>query len=445
MGGAEGPDRPGSEAVVAARPTTAHGHTRNLAQSNLRSCAFGLSMRDALNVDFVISNPRHHLDMSLPVIQSLREEARVRCRLLSLCELRGMDSPRIEPQIHGAELRRLVPRLLRRPKAVDGVLQDPGRKASSSRLRDWTWRLVLAPAIRGCLREGINLVVLPNDAAYPYDRLAALLRRRGVPFLLLQEGIRFPLPAEAEDEAVVYGSGGASGIAAWGKTSAKRFREVGVAAEQIHLVGNPRFDDLRREDWSEAAAEIRRRHGLDGRNLLLLTNPIDAQGFCSKEEKLALVARFASSLMPLLETGLRLVIKTHGGEDPEDYRRALDSKARARVLFLPEEPLYGLFRVAGSAVILASTVGLEAQLFDLPLGVLEIPGSGFVHDYVDSGAALGLSWSQPMVSQVEELLGSWATKSQGAVEDYLAASLTQREGASQRVARLILELLEKRS
>jgi len=90
--------------------------------------------------------------------------------------------------------------------------------------------------------------------------------------------------------------------------------------------------------------------------------------------------------------------------------------------------------------VLASTAGLEALLFGLPLAVLEIPGVGFVHDYVSSGAALGLSWQRPLASQVNTLLDNDSANHQTATH-YIQRNLAFRQGATDHVVSLISTLV----
>ncbi|NIY17466.1 MAG: hypothetical protein GWM98_22600, partial [Nitrospinaceae bacterium] len=70
-------------------------------------------------------------------------------------------------------------------------------------------------------------------------------------------------------------------------------------------------------------------------------------------------------------------------------------KDEGRITVIGRGPLYPLFVLSKAAIVLASTVGLEALMMDVSLGVLEIPGSGFVYDYVEQGAAMGLTWKRP--------------------------------------------------
>ena len=292
------------------------------------------------------------------------------------------------------------------------------------------------------LQRPARLAVLPNDAAFPYDRLTGILHAMGRPFLLQQEGIRFPLPAA--ESGVVYGSGGAAAIAAWGKTSVRYFLDAGGAAEQAHAVGSPRFDAVGTADWSEAGRSVRARLGLEGPTLLLLSNPIDAQGFCTGAEKLELVRGFVAGISPLLEANeIQLVLKLHAGEREEDFRSALAHIPGAgRIVWAGSEALYPLCAAADGAVVLASTVGLEALLFDLPLGVLEIPGHGFVHDYVEAGAALGIGRGDDVAEKVRFLLSGWRQESSKEVSSYLAASLANRGASARAVADLVYRLAE---
>ena len=386
-------------------------------------------MTRAPRIDFVISNPGHHVAQILPIFARLREEG-VESRVISLCELRGFPTPTETIGAAGASCLRLLPPGVRRSPTRGA----PGGGESRRWARRLAWSLLLAIPIARALRSRPDLAVLPNDAAFPYDRLVGALGARSVPFVLIQEGIRFPLPAASTGPA--YGSGGALAVAAWGETSARYFRSVGVADERIRPTGNPRFDDLAKPPARSApvAGEPRR--------LLMLTNPIDDQGFCTTAEKLALFRRFIEGLEPLLAAGrLKVQVRPHGRESATAYAREVaDLPHAAAVGIEAKGSLYDLLGEADAVVVTASTAGLEALLFDRPLGVLEIPGAGFVYDYVERGAALGLSWRQPMAEQVGQLIegGSVAATR---IERYLADSLATRTDSGDRVTRLLLSCL----
>jgi hypothetical protein len=385
------------------------------------------------HVQFVISNDSHHAAMMLPVAGLLAGEPGFRCSLLSLCEFRGLRTPAERFTERGVA----VTQVLHRFPRPAGRQQTGASKRGARRLvRRLSWVLVLQPRLSRALRSRPDVVVLPNDSAFPYDGLASILRARAIPFVLVQEGIRFPLPVDAEEDR--YGCGGAAAIAAWGEGSAEHFRSSGVPAGRIHLTGSPRFDGVDAVDWKAEGARLREALKLHERSLLLLSNPIDDQGFCSTRDKLDLLRRFAFEVVPVLEAaGLGLAIKLHGRESVSAVEAVLgDLVASGRIRVLAGVPLYPLFAVAAGAVVLASTVGLEGLLFDVPLGVLEIPGYGFVHDYVRRGAAAPLAWSEGMGEQVANWLARPNERIRAAA-GYVRHHLAVRSSACDAVAGVI--------
>jgi hypothetical protein len=391
-------------------------------------------------VDFLISNDRHHVAMTWPVAGELAESGDCAVRVLSLCELRGLATPPAERAPQGVEVRRVLPLRLRSSPSA-GPVARPGSPSLARRLaRASIWRLLLAPRLVALLRRRPDLVVLPNDAAYPYDRIGRLTRRRRVQFLLLQEGIRFPLAGQTG--VPVYGAGGAAAVAAWGEASGEYFRAVGVPEERIHLTGNPRFDQTADPAAGDPQLPADRPRS-SRRTLLLATNPIDDQGLCSREEKLDLVGRFLAQIRPLFaEPEFHVAIKLHSRESPEEIRPLIPEALRERVSIHTDTPLRVLFGGAGAVVVLASTVGLEALLGGLPLAVLEIPGHGFQYDYVQSGAAAGLSWSAPLAPQVRSIFEPSEAR-RARVETYLRRQLGTGRQATRQVGELIRGLLRE--
>jgi hypothetical protein len=384
-------------------------------------------------VDFFIGNPGHHVQMFAPVIRILEMHG-ASCRIISLCEFRGFVTPVPRTISAAVQCRRVMPFRIRKSPTLGS---QPGTAAASvvrRMARAMSWRTVLRVRLESLLREQPDVAVLPNDAAFPYNLIARMLKDREVPFVLVQEGIRFGRPAAGGAEN--YGSGGASAFAVWGETSAAYFRACGVPKSVLHVTGNPRFDEIDGSKQPAAKPELERQLKQHAKNLLLLTNPIDDQGFCTTEAKLTLVRRFAAGLRPLLEDPtFHLTVKPHARESLSAYGAALSGVLQPERWTVTEAPLHTLFRTASAAIVLASTVGLEALLAGLPLGVLEIPGHGFVHDYVGEGAALGIGWSAPIAPQVRILLSRGVTPPP--VDHYLARSLCLTGNAAGRVAGLV--------
>src|ERR1043166_9069716 len=206
------------------------------------------------DVVFVFSNPRHHLEMMAPVASELARR-NVRCSLVSLAELRGFDTPAES----GAQ--RVIPINLRRrnsaavPRAASAVRSSGSLRWSRGKLaQQLVWRLGLAPRLRWMLR-GARVVVVPNDAVFPYYQLLAQLHGRGVRTVLMQEGIRFPQLESYTGPR--YGGVVSSAVCAWGEGSKDFF--VGfsqVPESRIAVTGAPRLDQLDVASWRPRGDEL---------------------------------------------------------------------------------------------------------------------------------------------------------------------------------------------
>jgi hypothetical protein len=394
-------------------------------------------------VDFVISNDGHHTAMFLPVVKALAAMPDYECRVISLCEFRGFISPVEKFEMRRVSFVKVLPFRFRSSPSVGRQTGSEHSQAARELARSVSWRFLLERKFQACFEGPPDLVVLPNDTAFPYNCICRLLKSRQIPFLLVQEGIRFPLPGAARKET--YGQGGAAAIAAWGETSAAYFRSQGVPNDRIHLTGNPRFEIILKTDWQSEANRLKDHWKLGKINLLFLSNPIDDQGFCTTKEKLELVRRFIRGIALLFEDpDFSLIVKLHPRESVKDFMVLItDLPFAHRVVILGACPLYPLFALSQAAIVLASTAGLEALLFGLPLGVLEIPQVGFVYDYVSSGAAQGLTWSDPLADQVRALLESPLRNKQSA-EAYVAHNLASLEGATEQIMNLIIDLVKGR-
>jgi hypothetical protein len=398
-----------------------------------------------IRVDFLISNPGHHAAMMSAIIAQLDARS-ARCRVLSLCELRGFDTPAGSIAAAGAEVVKLFPAGIRKSASSGRQRRSAFARTLREGARSLAWSLQIAPRLKAAWAEPPHVVVVPNDAAFPYDRLATACARRGLPLVLVQEGIRFPLPAEAGRDT--YGLGGAAAIAVWGEASADFFRQRGIEDERIFVTGNPRFDEARpRERTTDAQPVVDSRHFesrsdsrdhlVEGPHLLLATNPIDDQGFCTTREKMELFDRFLTAVEPLIANdGVTLLVRRHGRESGKDYEALLSRRPWGdRVIRANDGTLNQFLEVSSAVVILASTVGLEALAAGRPLGVLEIPGWGHVFDYVREGAATAVSWDDDPTMSLRSLLRD------GVVADeerrFLERHLGPRSGAAEAIADLI--------
>lgn len=386
-----------------------------------------------MKLGFLLTNPRHHAELMQPVAAELRRRGH-QTALVSLAELRGFVTP-------PGELRAAIPWRVRASPQAGAEFGIDGAGAKGA-LRKLAQAAALAPLLPrlGWLLRGCAAVAVPNDAAYPYHELVRALAAWRKPVALLQEGIRFPLPNERAS-ARIYGASGVAAVCAWGEGAAEHFRGVAAPATAVHVTGNPRFDALDLATWRGRGQELMQRRHLGAGPLLYLSNPIDDQGFCTTAEKMKLFERFLErAAQELVRRGTPLVVKLHPREDVAAYRAAA-AGAPLAVHVADDEPLFAWLAVARGAVVLASTVGLEALRFGVPLGVLPLPGHGHVFEYASHGAAVALA-PETLESGLTELLDGGAAR-HAAGEALLARHLGQG-GAAVRVAD-VLEALGRRS
>ncbi|MBA2539425.1 MAG: hypothetical protein H0V17_07315 [Deltaproteobacteria bacterium] len=337
-----------------------------------------------MSVAFVFTNPGHHLEMMEPVADELRRRGQ-RVSMISLAEVRGLKTPQRTPPIT-----RVIPFDIRKRA---GQTESPGIE-----LREWqrgslakrlAWWVGLAPRLAWLLRKA-RVVVIPNDAVFPYVELLALTRRLGIRSVLVQEGIRFTFPGGHAGPS--YGAGGCDAVCVWGEGSREYFERTGAPAERITVTGAPRMDTIEPARWEARGRELLSSLGLSKPPLAFLSNPIEIQGYGDKAVRLSCFEQLVTAAAPLLVArDTTLIVKTHAYEDPAEYEAIARRSAHPeRIRILGAMPIFTVLAAARAAIVMASTVGLEALVFGLPLGVLEIPRHGYAFEYVQQRAAIPL-------------------------------------------------------
>jgi hypothetical protein len=176
---------------------------------------------------------------------------------------------------------------------------------------------------------------------------------------------------------------------------------------------------------------------------LYMSNPVDDQRFCTTAEKLQLFERFVERAAPeLVRRAAPLVVKLHPREDAAAFRKIAERMPIA-VHVAEGAPLFAWLAVARGAAVLASTVGLEALRFGVPLGVLPLPGHGHVFEYASRGAAVPLAMDalESGVAEIFDGAGARAEAAKALIERHLGAP----SGAAVRVADVMEKLGRSRA
>tara|TARA_R110001592_G_scaffold214649_2_gene467612 strand:+ start:783 stop:1895 length:1113 start_codon:yes stop_codon:yes gene_type:complete len=328
-----------------------------------------------MKIAILITNPNHHLELTIGAAKLMKEKGH-QVIYISLCELRRMASPEDIFKSEGIDYIKFgsLPKNLK-PSSGKKTLGNSDSFIRSV-ARTAFWLLKVKPFIKESLL-GFDRVLLMNDAAFPGDKICKWLKNKSIPFYLLQEGIRFPLPNETE---VKYGANGAKKVMVWGERSAKHFRPIVSHGTEVVVTGSPRFNKFLEDIQSNPVK------GANQKVLGVFTNPIDDQGFCSHEAKLELFERFVQRAAPQLKSmNAQLGIKCHPREDLQEYLTIANKYLPA--VELPKSILEAILAV-DAGVIMASTVGLELLGAKRRIAQLETPNHGYVFDYEQSSDVL---------------------------------------------------------
>lgn len=234
-----------------------------------------------------------------------------------------------------------------------------------------------------------DVLVLDEDAS-PWQRAAiAIARRAGTRSLVIQHGIpgvRFgfaPLFADA--------------IAAWGETSAVDLTNWGIDRSRIFLTGSPRHDDLIRQEAALHAVMQSDRRGAE----VASTSPSVAARSANQPPRILVFAapppddarpdalwyhattstyrrQWDELFAALARIGAAtVVIKLHPrGSVPESIAAAAERWPRVNYQVVRQGDFSTLVRAADLVISCASSAGVEATLFGVPVIQLLPVGSG---------------------------------------------------------------------
>ena len=319
----------------------------------------------------LITNPNHHFEMTKEVAELALSKSH-EVMYVSLCEMRRMASPIKEfkkMKVGYAKFGELSKQL--KPNSGKKTLGG-NNSVLRNILRLVFWRLKLRSFIAANLGS-VDKVLLMNDTAYPGNYITSWLKKKGIPFYLLQEGIRFELPNE---KAGKYGAAGSKKLFTWGERSKRHFSDVISNGSEVVVSGSPRFNKFLKEVNEKVSSKNQTRV------LGLFSNPIDDQGFCSPDEKMAIFDSFLERASEYLdENDISLGLKCHPREDANEYLQL--AQLRIKNVFLLPSNIFEALEKVDAGIVIASTVGLELLAAGKALAQMEIPAHGYVFDYTD--------------------------------------------------------------
>ncbi len=355
-------------------------------------------------IHFYISNRNHHWQMIRPVLAHLKLKGEVNVLLVSLCEFRRMNTPVEELTAMGVPYVTLASLKFKGATTSTGS-SFIGGSLSFTRifLRSIVWYTKVRTSFTRLYKSPPDLVVVPNDIAFPFDRMCAWWNSKKIPFILIQEGIRFPLPNEGK---LNYGKNGPQQILTWGNYSSDYFRSLKLPNVRIVEVGNPRFDEVLLHDYTIEIDKIKSEIELGTYNILYVSNPVDDQGFCTHDEKVKLFRDFMVGMQSFIKSNnVKIFIRLHPREAISFFKEVVaELQLEKYVIWTQSYSLFACLKLVDLSVVLASTVGLESMLCDVPIAVIKLPKHGFVFNYVSSGCATGIDVETNFSDTINQVL-----------------------------------------
>jgi hypothetical protein len=221
-----------------------------------------------------------------------------------------------------------------------------------------TEHIAFAGAILDAVRP--QALVVGNDRWWVGQTFVRVAQRRGIPTLLVQDGL-------AIDKAQ-WSWIAADHVAAFSPAWARVLMAYGLSPDRITITGQPRFDELctrRDRRGADSVRAARRTLALDhvACGILLATQPHQAP------------ERVESAVRALLAVdGAHVLLRPHPTEPPGKYGRCVERNPR-RVSVHAGTAIDLLVDAADIVVTEYSTVALEAAILDVPVIIVPFLGA----------------------------------------------------------------------
>lgn len=339
---------------------------------------------------FIITNPNHHWENSKPLMVELNNRG-FDVRLVSFCEMRRLPNPSLECKKLGFTYYSPFPKIPGTTPASGsttlGAVNSPNRRF----LYNFLFYTYLMPFFSAIVRKG-DMVFHYNDVAFPGYILVPWFKNQGVFQGMLQEGIRFPLPNATAD--IVYGSKGVDILFCWGKEAKVHFEKIVASNTKVVISGSPRYQAIKNNFTNPQKTVLK---------IGFFTNPIDDQGYCSYAQKFEFFEQVIQKIAPVLQKEqITLLLKTHVREKIEPYCEILE---KYQVAFeVGNKDIFNLIAEVKGGIIFASSVGLEMLYLGKNIAQVQLPGFGYVFDYVENQVALPIAKETAGIDIVQYLL-----------------------------------------
>jgi len=395
-----------------------------------------------VNIAFVIGSDGH-LEIAEEVAREL-QRAVPHCILwaISRREFNGRGSPRFDV----AALERKFSRVVM--PVWDPGLLHPARRLAIRMLRRVSKRAaerLSQPRLKDCYPQifsggrlfPFDFVFAFNDKGFPALDLCRAWKRIGVPVALIQDSNRRADRISGAFQPLWNGQGGCDVIYAWGESGVGYYRRVGVEAERIIAVGNPRMERFVRMARELPTAEaIRRAEGLpvDRPIVLLATN----RAYAAVIHRPLPLAEYLHSIRCGIqwcgEIGAFSLMKPHVNSvrDHELWGVPRWINSFPNACYRVNIELARAIKACDAVLLFNSTVALEARLLGKPSGMLASDRYTHGVDFLERGISR-------RINSREDLEALLSSRLEEGPDDKLKGYLAVTGGSARAIVRDMLQ------
>ena len=300
-------------------------------------------------------------------------------------------------------------------------------------------RLILQMAVAGHILEKHRpaLIVSADDADQRCRIYSLLAREKGIPTLLVQQGL-------TKREYPEWRFFSQTALAAMGSRSRDDMIAQGVSPEKITLTGHPGFDHLAFPQ-PVLCARVRADLGvLEGwKMVLFVSQPYYVGVFNTPGIRQDMIKAIVQACGSLKDT--KLIVKPHPGDDVRELK-GLFGKAPKAVVVDRVTDIVPLVKACDVVVTFFSTVALQALYAGRPVVNVDFPGSGGQRLYEESGATWIARSTDDIAAHIRTLIGKAGDKEissrEAARQQFLYNMAYLPDGkATERVVKVALNIL----
>ncbi len=330
----------------------------------------------------------------------------------------------------------------------EAVIQNMGEGFDSFALtREFYWlfwrefkRLIpqIAVAMQILDKHRPALIVSADDADQRCRVYSLLAREKGIPSLLVQQGL-------TEGGYPEWHFFSQTAVAAMGQSSRADMIAQGVPSEKIMLTGHPGFDHLALPE-PELCARVRTDLGLSkGQKMILFVSQPYYVGVFNipgiRQVMIKAIVQACGSLK-----NIKLIVKPHPGDNMRELK-VLIGKAPRVVMVDRTMDISPLIKACDVLITFFSTAALQALYAGKPVINVDFPGSGGQSLYSESGATWIARSNDEIATHIRKLIGETGNKEiasrEAARQRFLYDMAYLPDGqATERVVKVALNMLQ---